>query len=75
VPYIPPNIDSAPISANVEIVELLGHELHLFMNSGQSNFVSIVDTRLAPTVGSTIDLVVDVDRMHLFDKDTEAAIR
>lgn len=75
VPYVPPNINSASISANVEVVELLGHELHLFMNSGQNSFVSIVDTRLAPSVGSTIDLAVDVDRMHLFDRDTELAIR
>ena len=74
-PYIPPNIDAAPIKANVEVVELLGHELHLFVNSGKHNFVSIVDTRLAPTVGNEVDLVVNVDVMHLFDKNTEAAIR
>jgi predicted peroxiredoxin len=37
--------------------------------------VSIVDARLAPTVGNEVDLVVNVDAMHLFDKDTERAIR
>jgi len=75
VPYIPPNIDAAPIKANVEVVELLGHELHLFVNSGKNSFVSIVDTRLAPTVGNDVDLVVNVDTLHLFDKNTERAIR
>jgi hypothetical protein len=45
------------------------------MNSGKNSFVSIVDTRMAPTVGSTVDLSINVDTMHLFDKDTEAAIR
>lgn len=74
-PFVPPNIDSAPIKANVEVVELLGHELHLFVNSGKYSFVSIVDTRLAPSVGNDVDLVLDVDRMHLFDKETEQAIR
>ena len=74
-PYIPPNIDAAPITANVEVVELLGHELHLFVNSGKNSFVSIVDTRLAPTVGNDVDLVVNVDTLHLFDKNTERAIR
>ena len=74
-PYIPPNIDAAPIKANVEVVELLGHELHLFVNSGKNSFVSIVDTRLAPTVGNDVDLVINVDAMHLFDKNTERAIR
>jgi len=75
VPFVPPNINSAPIKANVEVVELLGHELHLFLNSGQNSFVSIVDTRLAPSVGADVDLVIDVDRIHLFDRDTEQAIR
>ena len=56
-------------------MELLGHELHLFVNSGKNSFVSIVDTRLAPTVGNDVDLVVNVDTLHLFDKNTERAIR
>ena len=30
--YAPVNIDAAPVSATVEVVELLGHELHLYMN-------------------------------------------
>ena len=74
-PYIPPDIDSAPMKAQVEVVELLGHELNLFLNSGKYSLVAIVDTRLAPAVGSEVDLVINVDTMHLFDKDTELAIR
>ena len=74
-PYVPPNIDAAPIKATVDVVELLGHELNLFVNSGKNNFVAIVDTRLAPTVGNEIDMVINVDAMHLFDKETELAIR
>jgi len=75
LPYVPPDINSAPLTAKVEVVELLGHELHMFMSSGQNSFVSIVDTRLAPAIGDDLDLVVDVDRLHLFDRDTEQAIR
>jgi multiple sugar transport system ATP-binding protein len=73
--YALPNINAANIKANVEVIELLGHELHLFLNSGKNNFVSIVDTRMSPSVGSEVDLVIDADQMHLFDKDSELAIR
>jgi multiple sugar transport system ATP-binding protein len=73
--FAPPGIVSAPITANVEVIELLGHELHLFLDTGSTSCVSIVDTRMAPTVGNDVDLVVDVERIHLFDPDTEAAIR
>ncbi|HSG14967.1 MAG TPA: sn-glycerol-3-phosphate ABC transporter ATP-binding protein UgpC [Anaerolineae bacterium] len=74
-PYIPPNIDAAPITANVDVVELLGHELNLFVTSGKNSFVAIVDTRLAPAVGNDVDLVINVDALHLFDKESELSIR
>jgi hypothetical protein len=37
--------------------------------------VATVDTRMAPQVGESVSLVADMDRMHLFDKSTELAIR
>jgi multiple sugar transport system ATP-binding protein len=73
--FAPPNIDAAPIKGNVEVIELLGHELHLFLNSGSNSLISIVDTRMAPTVGNDVDLVIDADMMHLFDPDSEFALR
>lgn len=73
--FAPPSIDAAPMTANVEVIELLGHELHLFLNSGSNSFISIVDTRMAPTVGNEVDLIIDAEHMHLFDPDTELAIR
>jgi multiple sugar transport system ATP-binding protein len=75
LPYVPPEIDAAPITATVEVIELLGHELHMFVNSGNNSFVAIVDTRLSPTVGNEVNLVANVDMMHMFDKETDLAIR
>jgi multiple sugar transport system ATP-binding protein len=74
-PYVPPNINAAHMKATVEVVELLGHELHVFVNSGKNSFVAIVDTRLAPSIGSEVELVANVDSMHIFDKETELAVR
>ncbi|MDX1665566.1 MAG: sn-glycerol-3-phosphate ABC transporter ATP-binding protein UgpC [Candidatus Promineifilaceae bacterium] len=73
--FEPANINAAPIDARVEVIELLGHELHLYLDSGQNNFVATVDTRLAPDIGQELPLVIDMDRMHLFDKNTELRIR
>ena len=73
--FAPPNIVGAPMLATVEVIELLGHELHLYLNSGKNNFVGTVDTRLLVDVGNKIDLVMDMTNMHLFDKNTEQAIR
>ncbi len=73
--YAPPNIIAAPIKGTTEVVELLGHEQHLFMNSGRNSFVATVDPRMAVNVGNQISLVFDMSNMHLFDKGTDQAIR
>jgi len=57
------------------VIELLGHELHLFCNSGKSTFVATVDPRMNVNIGNKIDLVFDMNNMHIFDKATEQAVR
>ena len=73
--FAPPNINAAPLVANTDVVELLGHELHVYLNSGTHDFVAVIDVRSQPSVGTKIDLVANMDTMHLFDKSTEQAIR
>lgn len=72
--YAPGKINAAPVHATVDVVELLGHNLNLYLDSGQNNFVATVDTRLAPRMGQQLDLVFDMDQMQLFDKTTELTI-
>jgi len=72
--YAPPSIEASPIKGTIEVVELLGHELHLFVSLGKNSMVATVDTRLIASPGNDVDLVLDMNRMHLFDKDTELAI-
>ena len=57
------------------MVELLGHELHVYASSGKQDFVATVDVRGNPQVGESLELVADMGTMHLFDKATERAIR
>ena len=73
--YAPPGIIAEPMQANTEVVELLGHEIHLFLNSGRHTFVATVDPRMAVAHGNKVDLVFDMGSMHLFDKSTNLAIR
>ncbi len=73
--YAPPNIDAAPIKGTVDVVELLGAELHLYVTSGKSIYVATVDPRMDVHAGNEIDLVMDMNASHLFDKNTERAIR
>lgn len=73
--FTPPGIIASPIEGVVEVVELLGHELHLYVSTGKNSIVATVDTRLQANTGNHVDLVMDMNNMHLFDKSTELAIR
>jgi multiple sugar transport system ATP-binding protein len=72
--YAPPNIDPSPLHGTVEVLELLGAELHLYLTSGPHAFVATVDPRMDVHMGNEIDLVLDMTAAHFFDKVTERAI-
>ena len=73
--YAPPGIIAAPFDITIEVVELLGHELNLFATSGKNSLVATVDTRLEANIGDKVGMVMDMNQMHIFDKNTEMAIR
>ena len=73
--YAPTNIIGENVNATVEVVELLGHELHLYLNSGKNSFVGTVDPRFGAHSGNQITVAFDMNNVQLFDKATELAIR
>ena len=62
------------VEANVEVTELMGAETYLYMNcEGQA-----INARVAPTntakPGDKIQIALETNKIHLFDKDTELTI-
>jgi multiple sugar transport system ATP-binding protein len=73
--FAPPDIHTALIPARVEVTELMGNEVFLYLKAGDRSFVGRVDPRTTARVENDIQVAVNMDNMHLFDKDTEQAIR
>jgi multiple sugar transport system ATP-binding protein len=57
--------------AQVEISEPLGSEVYLHLNTGKTEFIAKVDSRNTAKAGQTIDLIVDMSKLKLFDKKGE----
>ena len=62
------------VEANVEVTELMGAETYLYMNcEGQT-----INARVAPTntakPGDKIQIAIEPQKIHIFDKDTELTI-
>jgi multiple sugar transport system ATP-binding protein len=73
--FIPPGIRAEPMSTNVDVTELMGNEIFVYLLSGQKQFIGRFDPRTRAHVGMDMDVVVNMDNAHLFDRDTEEAIR
>jgi multiple sugar transport system ATP-binding protein len=73
--FVPPGIRAARIEAVVDVTELMGNEVFVYLTTGKHSFVARVDPRTSASVGKTIHPVINVDRMHLFDAETELAVR
>jgi multiple sugar transport system ATP-binding protein len=73
--FSPPGIHQALVDAQVEVTELMGSEIYLHMKSGDRIFMGRVDPRTKARVGSKAQVALNLDNMHLFDKETESAIR
>ena len=73
--YVPGKINGAPVSATVDVMEPMGAEIYLYLMSGKSSYVARVDPRSQGRPGKTMDMVMNLDRLHIFDKQTEKALR
>jgi multiple sugar transport system ATP-binding protein len=62
------------VKVSCEVVEPLGSEVYLYLNTGRHTFIASVGAHDRPTVGADIDMVFDMSKVHFFDKDTEETI-
>jgi len=62
------------IKGIVDVIELMGAETYLFMKIADSNVVARVSPKTKAQTGETIEIVFDMDKIHLFDQTTEKSI-
>ena len=65
--------DNAIINAPVEVTEPMGAEIYVYIDIEGVLITARVNPRSSAHVGKTIDLHVDLEKLHLFDKQTEKA--
>ena len=63
--------ETVPVTANVEFVEPLGHEVIVHGRVGDELLIAKVDPHRAPAMGATVPLVIEVEAAHLFDAASE----
>lgn len=67
-------VGGAQAKADVEVTELMGAETYLYLNCEGNAITARVEPTSVAKSGDSIDVAFDLDKMHLFDKETEVAI-
>ncbi len=62
------------VETYVDVTELMGAEIYLYITIGETNLIARVSSRSTSRAGDTIKVAFDTSRIHIFDKDTERCI-
>ncbi len=75
------SMPDAIMDATVEVTELMGAEIYLYLSfdgqedaTANKNIIARVSARSQARAGDQIKIAIDASRMHIFDKDTERCI-
>jgi multiple sugar transport system ATP-binding protein len=72
--YAPPEVEqNAKFRARVDVTEPLGAEIYLYLLAGEKPLIARVDPRTRADVGDEIEMVMDMSKMHIFDRQTQEA--
>ena len=67
-------IPEGKIKANVEVTEMMGHETYIYFNVDGFDATARVNPNSKAEPGDVIDMTIDVNKIHLFDAETEQTI-
>ncbi|HEX2034159.1 MAG TPA: TOBE domain-containing protein, partial [Chloroflexota bacterium] len=72
--YAPPEVvQNARIRARVDVTEPLGAEIFLYLLSGEHTLIARVDPRTHVDAGDEMEVVLDMGKLHIFDRQTQEA--
>jgi multiple sugar transport system ATP-binding protein len=72
--YQPPGIIPGMVKANVDVVEQMGNEMVVYLESQGTTFISRMDPRTRARVGQAMDVVFNMENVHLFDVDNKLSL-
>ena len=69
-------VSSAPcvFESTIKVYELLGAEVYLYFDLAEFPITARVDSRTSARPGDTVKFAFDVEKIHVFDKETEQTI-
>ncbi len=64
----------AKIKASVEVIEPMGSETYLYLNTGKHSFIARTESHVRTSVGEQLELPIYIEKAHFYDGETELSI-
>ena len=61
---------SNAVELRVDLAEMMGAEIYIYSRLAKSNIIAKISSNEQIKSGSTVDLYIDLDRPHIFDKES-----
>jgi multiple sugar transport system ATP-binding protein len=62
------------ISVDVDVIEPLGSDVEMYLKAGDVSLTAMIDSASPAKIGDHLTVVLDMEKSHLFDKDTEQTL-
>ncbi len=72
--FQPASINPVPMEVTVDVIEQMGNEMICYFEEGGKTFIGRLDPRTRARIGARINVVINIDNIHLFDADTEQSL-
>jgi len=69
--FISPGVTAVDVESTIDVTELMGNEIFLYLVSGNQPYIARVDPRVRARVGDKVKMAFNADKIHLFDADVE----
>jgi multiple sugar transport system ATP-binding protein len=74
-PVVMDTLKDSIFQANIDVVEFMGSEMFLYVSGfGDNSITARVNARNAFTPNTSIQLAIDMNKTHVFDKETEERV-
>ena len=62
------------VQVDVDVIEPLGSDVEMYLKAGDVSLIAMIDSASPAKIGDHLNVVLDMEKSHLFDKDTEQAL-
>jgi multiple sugar transport system ATP-binding protein len=73
--YVPAGVNQQTFEVTVDVTELMGNEIFVYLIGGEDqNFIARVDPRSDLRPGDKVNIVMNADKVHIFDRASEKIV-